>query len=291
MAPTNEKQNACFQQDGGFNLEVPYPFLLEPVAQPWLGWRLGHGQIVGSGVHHGVGVSSPQIYCKMLEGIDLLATYNKRFARQVPSGETYIEQAGHVKALLLRLRQIKMNEAAFALIQQSGVNWASSAFEHYLMAGLDEAYAIALYSSSCDTQPIGTSLLQQLVAPLVYYRKARQGWSVTISHPQFGTGARMRAFHGCLAFCTQNLYCPWHSRRSLDKDAETGKVMQVCLESLNESDSHRRLEKRVQAFIKGCTLPVISTLSVDIEVELVRWLQADPNFKSKSELLLGHNTQ
>ena len=58
-----------------------------------------------------------------------------------------------------------------------------------------------------------------------------------------------------------------------------------------ESDAHRRLEKRVRAFLKGCTLPVISTLSVDIEVELVRWLQADPTFKSKSEQLLGHNTQ
>ena len=289
IAPTNEKQNACFHEDGGFDLAVPFPFLLEPAPQPWLGWRLGHGQIVSPGVHHGIGTSNPQIYCKFLEGIELVLNYNKKFARQQNQGETYIDQAGHVKAMLLRLRQIKQNEPVFTQIQQCGVNWASSAFEHYLMAGLDEAYAVALYSSSCDTQPLSTAHLQQLVAPLVCYRKARQGWSVSIGNPQFGVSAKKRAFHGCLAFCVQNLFCPWHGKRSLDKDAETGKVMQICLDELSESDSHQRLKKKVRAFQKGCTLPLISGLTVDVEFELVRWLQADKTFVSKSEQLVGHN--
>lgn len=286
VAPANEKQNAAFKSDGGFDLSLPYPFLLEPAAAPWLGWRYGGGQIVPAGVGRGIGTLLPQVYCKILDGRELANEFNRRFAIAANGGESYIEQAGFVKKLLLKLRQLQKTPY-YQEIQMTGINWASSTFMYYLMAGLDEAYGIALYTTSCDTMEVNFALLQQMVAPLVNYEKARKGWATIIPTPRFGVEAQRRAYHLCLAFCVQQLYCPWHRGRDLSKDAETGKVMQVCLSSMCPGDAKARLEKKVVAFIKGCTLPIISSLRVDVTAELIKWLHTFDKFCSKSAQVLS----
>ena len=286
VAPTNEKQNAAFKQDGGFDLSVPYPFLFEPAVAPWLGWRYGDGQIVPTGVGRGIGTMDPQVYCKILDGRQLVMEFNSHFSTDARITDSYIEQAGFVKTLLLKLRQLQQNAPVFREIQKTGINWASSTFMYYLMAGLDEAYGIALYSTSCDTIDLTEPLLQQLVAPLVNYEKARRGWERLIPVAKFGREAQQRAYHACLAFCVQRLYCPWHGARDLTKDAETGKVMQVCLDCMSEGDAKTRLQKKVSAFLKGCTLPIISSLRIDVTAQLVEWLGCQAGFRSKSSQLM-----
>jgi hypothetical protein len=291
VAPVIEKINAAYKADGGFDLTVPFPFLLEPVARPWLGWRYGNGQIVPVGVGSGVGTASAHLYCKFLEGIELVTSYNTRFAADQQSQESYIEQAGAVKTFLLQIRRFQEDADTFREIQQSGVNWASSTFTHYLMAGLDEAYAIAIYSESCDTMDMSTSVLCQLVAPLVNFKKAREGWQRSLPSPKFGHYARLRAYHGCLAFCLQHQWCPWHGKRVLSRDGETGEVMQVCLRGLRETDAFVRMEKRVTAFLRGCTLQRSETGSLVVEDLLINWLEtSNPTFVSKSAQLM-HNMQ
>lgn len=293
VAPAVEKQNAAFKHDGGFDFSLPYPFLFEPAPAPWLGWRSGSGQIVPSGVGRGVGMNLAQTYCKMLDGAQVVEEFNRRFASAAKRTESYIEQAGFVKAMIMKLLQIQRSAEVFADIQKTGVNWASSTFMYYLCAGYDEAFAIALYSSSCDTMPVTPAILQQFVAPLVSYGKARSGWSSVIASPQFGQGARQRAYHACLGYCLQNVHCPWHERRDLKKDAETGKVMQICLDALAECDAKERLKKQVRAFLKGCTLPIISSLKVDVDALLVSWLATQTGFISKSSQLIdaSHNAK
>ena len=97
-----------------------------------------------------------------------------------------------------------MNEAIFTQIQQSGINWASSAFENYLMAGLDEAYAVALYSSSCDTVPIQSHTFSSLSHPLYAIAK-RDKVGRTISNPQFGVSARNVPFTAALHFVSESV--------------------------------------------------------------------------------------
>lgn len=291
VAPLVEKINAAYKKDGGFDLTAPFPFLLEPVPRPWLGWRFGNGQIVPVGVGSGIGMASPTLYCKFLEGIELVQSYNARFAADQQSHDSYIEQAGTVKTFLLQIRRFQENADAFREIQQSGVNWASSTFTHYLMAGLDEAYAIAIYSASCDTMEMTNSVLCQLVAPLVNFKKARQGWQTSVTSPKFGHYARLRAYHGCLAFCLQFQWCPWHGKRVLSLDGETGEVMQVCLRGLRDTEAFGRMEKRVRAFLRGCTLQQSESGSLVVEDLLINWLEtSNPTFASKSAQLM-HNMQ
>lgn len=291
VAPNNEKLNAAFKSNGGFDLSVPYPFMLEPVAQPWLGWRYGHGQIVTSGVGRGLGMSSPQFYCKFLEGNEIVETFNKRFAATLPGTDSYIDQASAVKTFLLKIKRLQADKSSFFDIQQTGVNWASSSFTDYLMAGLDEAYAIAVYSPSCDTMEISRETLHQLVAPLIHYKKAEKGWQALISSPKFGHFAKLRAYHGCIAFCLKNYHCPWHKARFLSMDAETGQVMQVCLQALRETEAFPRMEKRVTAFLRGCTLHRGATANaICVEDKLINWLeQCRDEFTPKSLCLMRHN--
>ena len=287
VAPITEKQNAAFKQDGGFDFSMPYPFLFEPAVAPWLGWKFGEGQIVPTGVGRGIGTMDTQVYCKLLEGRQLVNDFNTRFATNARITDSYIEQAGFVKTMLLKLRQIQQNSSLFRKIQMTGINWASSTFTYYLMAGLDEAYAVALYSTSCDANDVTEILLQQMVAPLVNYEKARKGWEQLIPVPKFGREAQQRAYHACLGFCVQRLFCPWHGARDLTKDAETGKVMQLCLNALPEGDAKVRLQKKVSAFLKGCTLPMFSSLRVDVTAQLIEWLSRQSGFRSKSVQLMG----
>ena len=87
------------------------------------------------------------------------------------------------------------------------------------------------------------------------------------------------------------MYCPWHGSRDLERDVETGKVMQVCLEALKGNPMHARLEKKVKAFLKGCTLPIVRVFDVDVEEQLITWLRGFPTFKSKSEQVMRQNVQ
>lgn len=202
-----------------FDLDVPYPYLLETAPPPWF----SHTQILKTGVGQGLGTSSADVYLLLLDGIELVSFYNKAIVGRADATD-YIEDAMNVKKIILKLSALKKTPH-FPALSSRGVIWASKGFEFLLCGALDEAYAISETENVIKTREITLMQMKIALSPVLWYNKVHSLFNLRVV--PFRDGCEKNALFCCFIFALTKKHAPWRIRRETKYDTETASVLQA----------------------------------------------------------------
>ena len=250
-----------------FDLDVPFPYLVETVPPPWF----SHTQILKTGVGQGLGTSSSDIYLLLLEGIELVSFYNKEIVGRPDGTTNYVDDALNVKRLILKLASLKKNPS-FPTLRARGVIWASQGFEFLLCGALDEAYAVSAIEEIEKKREIDISEIKQVLAPIVWYNKVHSLFN--LRQLPFRDTCERNAMFACYLFALRHKHAPWRDRRETKHDAETAAVLETLGKQLSAlpqfSESVKHLCEAASLFVN--MVKINSTVPrVDITGSLYEW--------------------
>ena len=218
LGPVKLRKEAA-GKDTIFDLSVPYPYLVETTPAPWF----AHTQILKTGVGQGLGTASSEVYLLLLEGIDLVAFYNREIVGRADA-TNYIDDAMNVKRLILKLALLKSN-AHFATLRAGGVIWASEGFEFLLCGALDEAYAVSAVETIVKAKAISPDELKQVLAPIAWYNKVHALFN--LRQLPFRDACEQNAMFACYLFTLTRKHAPWRERRETRHDGETAAILET----------------------------------------------------------------
>jgi hypothetical protein len=245
----------------GYQLDLPYPFLLEPEGRPWFqSW-----QILEPGLKDGVGTASESMYRLLLRGGEITHAYNAACRKE---HGTFTDRA-------VELRRVAKDVAAqkeaypdeFAAVAEYGVTWASDGFRDLLAGAVEEAHAYAVSCRVGVTPTLDT--LATIVKPVARYDRACRRLGIPTTSPVVAHAAK-RAYQALATYIVAKKMAPWHSDRSSVRDAETAQIIRFCAKQKGVDLS--AIKTPMTAFLRMVELNSASKApAVDVHQQMLDW--------------------
>lgn len=245
-----------------YELDLPYPFLLEPEGRPWFqSW-----QILEPGLKDGIGTASQTMYQLLLRGGEITQAYNK--ACKNDHG-TFTDRAVDVQRILNDIiAEKEAHPAEFEAAEAYGITWTSLGFRDLLTGAVEEARA---YAVSCRVGvPTTIEALTAIVKPVARYDRACRRLGIPTSSPVVLNASR-RAYHALCRYTVAEKRAPWHSGRSSLLDRETAQIIKFCAKQKGVDTSEFKVA--MNSFLKMLELNAASTKigAVDVRQLMIDW--------------------
>ena len=202
-----------------YQLELPYPFLLEPEGRPWFqSW-----QILDSGIKDGIGTASQSMYKAMLRGVELVLAYNTACRKD---HGTFTDRAVDFQRIINTISGIRDDHPTeFAAAADFGITWATEGFADLLRGVLEEARG---YAVSCRVGvPVTLDMLGDICLPLARYDRACRRLGIPTTSG-FAVHATRRAYQALARYAVTEKRAPWHPDRTSTLDRETADLIRFC---------------------------------------------------------------
>lgn len=245
-----------------YDLELPYPFLLEPEGRPWFqSW-----QILEPGLKDGIGTASPTMYQLLLRGGEITQAYNN--ACKNDHG-TFTDRAVDMQRILNDiLNEKKEHPVEFEAAEAYGITWTSLGFRDLLLGAIEEARA---YAVSCRVGvPTTIEALSVIVKPVARYDRACRRLGISVTSPVV-LNANKRAYQALCRYTVAEKRAPWHSGRSSALDRETAQIIKFCAKQKGVDTSEFKVA--MNSFLKMIELNAASAkvTAVDVRQLMVDW--------------------
>lgn len=245
-----------------YELELPYPFLLEPEGRPWFqSW-----QILEPGLKDGIGTASPTMYQLLLRGGEITQAYNNACKNE---HGTFTDRAVDMKRILNDImKEREEHPAEFEAAEAYGITWTSLGFRDLLLGAIEEARA---YAVSCRVGvPTTIDALSAIVKPVARYDRACKRLGISNTSPIVLNASR-RAFQALCRYTVAEKRAPWHSGRSSALDRETAQIIKFCAKQKGVDTSEFKVA--MNSFLKMIELNAVSAkvMPVDVRQLMVDW--------------------
>lgn len=245
-----------------YELDYPYPFLVEPEGRPWFqSW-----QILETGLKDGIGTASSAMYQLLLRGGEITQAYNAACRKE---HGTFTDRAVDMQRILNDINAEKeAHPEEYAAAESYGITWTSLGFRDLLLGVVEEARA---YAVSCRLGvPTTIDMLATIVKPMARYDRACRRLGIPTSSPVVLNAAK-RAYHALARYTVAEKRAPWHSERSSALDRETAQIIKFCAKQKGVDVGEFRVA--MNSFLKMLELNAVSSkiTAVDVRQQLIDW--------------------
>jgi hypothetical protein len=251
----------CADYTKSYQLDLPYPFLIEPEGRPWFqSW-----QILEPGLKDGIGTASTSMYQLLLRGGEITQAYNTACRKD---HGTFADRAVDIQRILNDIQAEKeTHPTEFEAAAEFGVTWTTLGFRDLLVGAVEEARA---YAVSCRVgAPITIDTLAAIVKPVARYDRACRRLGIPPTSPVV-LNAGKRAYQALARYAVAEKRAPWHGDRSSALDQETAQIIRFCAKQKGVDVSEFR--PAMTSFLKMLELNAVAkAVTIDVRQQMIDW--------------------